>query len=277
MSLIQALPAALADPVRQLRDDFSGNLGLYVHDLQRNEEYGVDAGVRFRAASTIKLFVLWELMKQASEGRLSLDEEVVMAASDRVIGSGVISDLTPGLKLSLRDAATLMITVSDNTATNLVIERLGTRNVNRTARAAGFAGTHLAGKLFKGRGIRSLTTPADLGGVMTAVARGKAVGRSESRAMLGILKREQYANIVGRMIPHDPWATGKSAWTLASKSGSLRRCRNDAAYVRSPEARYSIALMSDGCDDERPYVDNEAVVCLARIAALVHQHCSRPR
>ena len=277
MSAVPPMPEELAGPVAKLARGFSGELGLYVHDLARGEEFGSGAEVRFRAASTIKLFVLWELMRQAAEGRLSLDDQVEMRAADRAQGSGVIADLSPGLKLTLRDAATLMITVSDNTATNLVIDRVGTRNVNRTAAAAGFPGTHLAGKIFKGRGVHSMTTPADLGRLMTAVARGRAVGRFESGQMLGILKREQYAYIVGRMIPYDPWATGPGAWTLASKSGSLSGCRNDAAYVRAPHARYAIALMSDGCADQRPYVDNEALICLARIAALVHEHCGRPR
>ena len=277
MNQVPPLPAALAGPVSELRDGFSGRLGVYVHDLARDETYGLDAELPGRAASTIKLFVLWELMRQAAEGMLSLDDQVEMTRSDRVKGSGVIADLTPGLLLSLRDAATLMITVSDNTATNLVIDRVGTRNVNRTAAAAGFAGTHLAGKLFKGRGLNSRTTPADLGRLMALVARGRAVGRQASHSMLGILKREQYSYIVGRLVPYDPWAKGAAAWVLASKSGSLRGCRNDAAFVSSPDARYAIALMSDGCLDERPYVDNEALVCLARIAALVHQHCGRRR
>lgn len=273
MSEAQPLPPALSRPVAELESAFSGRLSLYVQDLRRAESYGLNHHHSMRAASTIKLFVLWELMRQVEEGHLSLEDGVLMSKADRVTGSGVIADLTPGLRLSVGDAATLMITVSDNTATNLLLDRVGTRNVNRTASLAGFSSTHLAGKLFSGRGVLSTTTAFDLGSAMAAIARGRAVSREASTRMLAILKREQYSLIVGRLIPYDPWSP--KGWVLASKSGSLRGCRNDVAYVRSPRARYVIALMSDGCEDPRPQVDNEATLCLARVAALVHEHCSR--
>ena len=269
------IPAEIKPAIAGLRRDFSGRLGLWVRDLRRGHVFGSDAGSQFRAASTIKVFVLRELYRQVGLGTVRLDEMVTMRGEDKVIGSGVIADLTPGLRLTLKDLATLMITVSDNTATNLVIDRLGVRAVNASIKRDGFAGTHLGGKLFKGRGVHSVSTPADLGRAMAEIATGSAVNRAASAEMLDILGREQYANIVGRMIPWDPWAKGKAAWKVASKSGSLRGCRNDVAYVEAPDARYVIALMSDGCQDERPYVDNEAHLCLARIAAMVHEFLAR--
>ena len=267
-----SLPAALRRRVEEAAAGFSGAFGFWACDLRSGVEVGLAAEERFPSASTIKLWVLRELFRQGSLGLVDLDAGTVeMGAGDRVIGSGVLKDLTPGFRVSLRDAATLMITVSDNTATNLLISRLGVRAINLGARRAGYLGTHLHGLFFKGRGIRgSYTTPADAGRFMVSVARGGEVSRAASLEMLEILRREQYANIVGRMIPFDPYASGRDRWRLASKSGSIRGVRNDAAIVEGPGCRYVVALMSRDCKDERFNVDNEANLVLARLAAAVH-------
>jgi len=262
-----------------LRRPFSGRLGFWALNLRTGELLEHNAEEIFPSASTIKLFVLRELYRQAEAGRLDLDRDsVVMQHKDVTTGSGVIKDLTTGLRLSLRDAATLMITVSDNTATNLLVRLLGTRAINQGARQAGYAGTRCAGRIFKGNRMRSLSSPRDLGVFMANVALGRELSRAASQAMLDTLKREQYANIVGRLIPYEPYGKGKSRWLLASKSGSLVGVRNDAAYVRGPGVRYAIALMSSDCEDERFNVDNEANLVLARLAADIHAHFEqRPR
>jgi beta-lactamase class A len=269
----EALPAALGATVRRLAARFSGRFGFWAQNLPSGETLAWHAGDRFPSASTIKVFVLRELHRQADAGLLDLDrDQVEMGPGDIATGSGVIKDLTPGLRLSLRDAATLMVTVSDNTATNLLIQRLGTRPINQGARSAGYSGTRCDGRIFKGRALHSYTTPHDLGVFMARVARGRELSGAASRAMLDTLKREQYANIVGRLIPYDPYGKGRERWLLASKSGSLVGVRNDAAYVKGPGVRYAIALMSGDCADQRFNVDNEANLVLARLAAAVHDH-----
>lgn len=264
-------PAPLARRIARLEHRFSGRLGFWALDLRRGELLGHNARQVFPAASTIKLFILRELFRQASAGLLHLDQDTVeMRSIDVTRGSGVMKDLTPGLRLTLRDTATLMITVSDNTATNLLIRRLGTRAINQQTRAAGFEDTHLNGVFFKGQGLSgTVTSPRDLGAFMAEVA------RRGPRPLLEILDREQYANIIGRLIPYDPYAKGRDRWRLASKSGSIRGVRNDAGYVRGPGCRYVLALMSDRCRDERFSVDNEAHLCLAHLASEVHEWFSR--
>ena len=272
------LPPALARAVARLERGFSGTIALWVHDLGRRETYGLRAAEPVKPASTIKLFVLRELLRRADAGELRLDEDVVMERRDVVPGSGVIRDLTPGLRLSLRDAATLMVTVSDNTATNLLIDRLGTRAINRETARAGFQGTHLGGKLFKGGGLRSRTTARDLGVLMARIARRRAVSRAASATMLDILRREQYDTIVGRFLPHDDQAPSgsRARWRIASKSGSIVGHRHDVAFVEGDGLRYVVALMSWDCADTRFWVDNEAQICLAHVARAVHDHIARP-
>ena len=171
-----------------------------------------------------------------------------------------------------------MITVSDNTATNLVIDRLGTRTINRFTQEGGFAGTRLGGKLFSGRGLRSATTPRDLGVLMAHIVRRQAVSRPASTAMLDILRREQYDTIVGRLLPcaEDDDTGRATAWKVASKSGSIRGHRHDVAHVEGRGIRYVVALMSRDCADLRFWVDNEAQLCLAQVARAVHDYVARP-
>jgi beta-lactamase class A len=229
------LPAPLLARLRPLERRFSGVLGLWVNDLERDEVYGRHAERRFRPASTIKLFVLLELYRQQAAERVRMSDQVVVTARSRVPGSGVIKDLSPGLRLTLKDAATLMITISDNTATNLLIGRLGLAAINRGIRAAGFRDTRLGGKLLRAGGLqRSTSTPRDLGVLMTRIARGEALSRPASAAMRDILFREQSDTIVGRFLPYDPFATsqGQSPGKIASKSGSLRGVRHDVAYFQ---------------------------------------------
>jgi beta-lactamase class A len=277
VAAVPGLPEPLASRVAELERGFSGTIAVWVHDLGRRETYGLRADEQVRPASTIKMFVLRELLRRADAGELSLEDEVVMERRDVVPGSGVIKDLTPGLRLSLRDTATLMVTVSDNTATNLLIDRLGTRAINRATVAAGFGGTHLGGKLFRGGGPRSRTTARDLGTLMTQIARRRAVSRGASGVMLDILRREQYDTIIGRFLPADEQtpSSARVRWKVASKSGSIVGHRHDVAFVEGPGVRYVLALMSWDCADHRFWVDNEAHLCLAHAARAVHDHVDR--
>lgn len=271
------LPGPLADDAGRLLDGFSGVAGLWVHDLRRRETYGLRHDLVVPPASTIKLFVLCELFRQVELGRVSLSDEVELRRRDVVPGTGVLKDLAPGLRLSLADAATLMVTVSDNVATNLMIDRLGTRGINRGIRDAGCRETRLGGKLFRGRGS-STTTAEELGRLMLSIVRGKAVTAQASAAMLRILRREQSDQIVGRYLPFSPNDPHRRAprWKVASKSGSLLGVRNDVAHVQGDGLSYVVALVSTGCADLRFSLDNEATVCLARLARLVHQWCGAP-
>src|SRR2546421_4341658 len=161
------LPPPLARRIAAEQQRFSGVLAVWVHDLHRHQTFGLRADEPTEPASAIKLFVLLELFRQAEVGALTLDEEIEVRERDMVDGSGVLKDLTPGLRLTLRDAATLMVTVSDNVAANVLIGRLGVGAINRGARAAGATCTHLGGSLLRRRQGASYTSARDLGWLLT--------------------------------------------------------------------------------------------------------------
>jgi len=125
------MEGSIHDALRKLDQEFSGTLAVAARGLAgqpaRRPAIAYRAGETFPAASVIKLPILVEAYRQVDEGRLDLSERIPLRAEDRVGGSGVLKELEPGAALTLRDLLTLMIVVSDNTATNMVIDRVGWR------------------------------------------------------------------------------------------------------------------------------------------------------
>ena len=118
----------MLDTLRSTLADFKGVMGVAARNLDTGEELAVNADLRFPTASTIKTAVMVEAYHQAAEGTLPLDSVIALRQADKVGGSGVLNGLHEGLSLTVADLVHLMIVVSDNTATNLLVTRLGARN-----------------------------------------------------------------------------------------------------------------------------------------------------
>lgn len=263
--------------IEGLTRQFSGTLGLWAYSLDTGERIEIRADESFPAASTIKLPILYEVWRQAGEGRFGLSDPVLLKPDDVVPGSGVLRDLTPGLSLSVRDMASLMIVVSDNTATNLLIDLVGRERINQSMADLGLTDTHLHNKLFKapeGAPANS-STPADLGRLLLLIAREEVLTPEACAEMMGILGRQHFTDAITRRLPDfDGFVeAGKEPLaTVASKSGSIRGTRNDVGFVRARGKRYVISMMTRGCTDLRFYPDNEGSLLLADISARVYQH-----
>lgn len=275
-------PSAVVQDIQRAAAGFSGVLGVWSHSLTSGETVEWNAQDVFPAASAIKVPILYVVYRQAGEGRFRLSDTRTVEAGDVVPGSGVLKDLTPGLALSIRDLAALMIVVSDNTAANLLIDLVGVDAVNRSMEAVGLRATVLEHKFFHApqgaRGARS--TPADLGRLMNLIASHESLPAAACEEMLQILRRQHHTDQVTRRIAeYDGFLeTGvEPVVTVASKSGAVRGTRNDVALVERRDCRYVIAMMSRDCADRRFYVDNEAGVLLAEVSALVYAHFSQGR
>jgi beta-lactamase class A len=265
------------DEIRRLAAGFSGVLGVWAQSLETGETVEWNEAESFPAASTIKVPILYEVFRQAGEGRISLDDQLTLRAEDIVPGSGILKDLTPGSVLPVRDLATLMIVISDNTATNMLIDLVGLEAINASAVALGLSGTRLAFKLFRApQGPpRNVSTPADLGRLMALMGTGAVLTPAACGEMLAILGRQHFTDLITRRIPeHDGFleAGREPAMTVASKSGSIRGTRNDVGLVAAHGRRYVIAMMSKNCADQRFYQDNEAALLLPEVSAAVYRH-----
>jgi beta-lactamase class A len=281
--------AALESTIRAFR----GRMGVAAIDLRSGETIAIDADARFPTASTIKTAVMIEAWQQASDGRVRMDALVPLEASNKVGGSGVLQRLHDGLSLTVSDLVHLMIVLSDNTATNMLIERLGTARVNATLESFGLRETKLFRPTFRdGRadvlpelereyGL-GMTTPREMAKLMAVIAEGKAVNRQSSDAMMATLRRQQDRAMIPRNLPAIEGLqignkTGTDEEKIAGPNGTKRHVRADAAIVTAPGLSYTIAIYAREVEDTRWGIENDALVTGARISRMVFDYFQKDR
>jgi beta-lactamase class A len=200
------------------------------------------------SASLIKVPILAALYDLVEKERLRLDETVRLTREDQVGGSGVLQDLTPGTRWTLRDLATLMITVSDNTATNLLLDRITVETVNRTAESLGLSHTRVLRRLQRiptGAVGMNHTTAGDMCRLMTLIAQGQAISRAASERMADTLRRCQApAMVVPESLGGSTLVGAPPRFAVHHKTGLLYNLRADAGYVVGAEGGYAYALIA---------------------------------
>ena len=241
---------------------FRGTVSLYAKNLDSGETYGLRENESVRTASTIKLAIMATIFDAAAEGKAKWTEELVLHDGDKVNGSGVIRELSDGVRLPVRDLVHLMIVVSDNTATNLLLDRFPADTVNAEMDKLGLKHTRCLRKILNGdkppSGVSQagrleenkrfglgVSTPREMVVLLEKIERGDIAGQDGSREMIAILKRQQVRDGIGRRL---------AGLTVASKSGALDRLRSDVGIVYSPGGKIAIAIT---CDD-LPKVDYSA-------------------
>src|SRR5215467_6825402 len=143
VSISAAAQATLDDQVKPIVASFKGKVSLFAKNLDTGETYALNPDERVRTASTIKIAVMIEAFARVAEGKAKWTDEVVLTKAARYAGSGILPELGDGLRLTLQDCVRLMMLLSDNTATNMVLDYLGTDSVNERMDALGFKSTRL--------------------------------------------------------------------------------------------------------------------------------------
>ncbi|MGD0362220.1 MAG: serine hydrolase [Bryobacteraceae bacterium] len=259
---------------------FQGTVRLYARNLDTGEQYGIGENEKVRTASTIKLPIMAAVFRAVAAGRANWDETITLREEDKVSGSGVLREFSNGLKLPLRDVVRMMIVVSDNTATNMVIERITADAVNAEMDRYGLTATRCmrkvlgdgnalkepggfsaAGKLPENKryGLGS-TTPKEMVTLLAKLDRGEVVSQAASREMIAILKRQQYKDGIGRHLD-DEW--------VASKSGALDALRSDVALVYAPKGRVALAVTVDDMPRIDYSPDNPGNILISNLAKMV--------
>ena len=260
---------------------FPGTAGLATKNLGTGEEIRVNANAETPTASTIKVPILIALLRRVERTELSLDDRLAVDEATRAPGSGILRELSLGVELSVRDLATLMIVVSDNTATNMLIDLVGLERVNETMLEFGFTRTRLVQRLdFPkiGKDARNLavTTPAELAGIMEALATGQILSEGSRETILEIMHRQHLLGLVPRYLPHNPYAAEMdepdNGLRIANKTGGWTGMRADMALVEWPGVRYVIGVVTEGDPDTRFWTENAGDRLIGRVSRLVFDH-----
>ena len=267
-----------------LLEAFSGEVSVAFGRLDRPETYTYHATETMPSASLIKLPILLAALERVARGELNLDERVPLQTGDQVGGTGVLKALQPGLEPTLRDLLTLMVIVSDNTATNMVIGRVGQGTVNTFCQQHGFSDTALVGKLqlpeskqneAQRRGERNRTCAADTLGLLMGLVRGDLLPPPETVLALSVLKQQQLTEALARYLPTDPDLDAPYV-EVASKSGCLRGVWHDAGVVfRDGNPLYALVVMTRGSADERFHPEQEGALLIAEVSKRVYEHVTQ--
>lgn len=223
LASVRARLDALAASVRER----GARLGLVVEDVEAAERLEWGADEVFTAASVIKVPVLLAALRRADAGALDLDALVHVPVDGRVGGSGVLKEMPSVERVSLCDLLTLMIVVSDNTATNVVIDVLGFEPVAELLRDQGLAATRLARRMMdtaaRERGEENLTTAGETADLFCALVRGEVLAAAPRRTALDALSRQQVRDRLPRYLPPEV--------PVAHKTGELPGLRHDAGVL----------------------------------------------
>ncbi len=242
------LRTKLGRELNQMAAQFDGVMAIALKDLTTNDLVAINADLLMPQASSIKVAVLVELLRQAQAGKVRLEDRVEIKKAQFAGGSGVLQDFGDGTSaVSVRDLAALMIVVSDNTATNLLIERVGQTQVNTTMQSLGFERTRLLRKMIQPedekRGVENVSTAREMARLYEQLYRGKLLEPAYTELAMELLKNEKYEPTpIGRGLP--------AGVALASKPGSLGGVRCESGIVLLEGHPYVLSVMTTYAADD---------------------------
>ncbi|MGO9083877.1 MAG: serine hydrolase [Candidatus Sulfotelmatobacter sp.] len=230
----------LESSIQDVDQHLDGVMGVAIEDLTTGDHFFLHEDEVFAQASSIKITVLANLYLQAEQGKLKLTDLYTVQSSDLVPDSYIMNGLTPGVtRVTLRDLATMMVAVSDNAATNVLIDRVGMPNVNAMLDSLGLTHTRLRRKMMDleaaKQGRENISTPREMSTLLAAIYRGKLLSKDSASDFFKVL------------------STGKDSWIprdlpadlkIADKPGALEGVRNDSGIVFVEGRPYVICVMT---------------------------------
>jgi beta-lactamase class A len=266
----------LESRIASLAEAHQGKVALAVKNLESGESYYRNADEVMPTASLIKVAVLIELYRQAQEDRVRLTDRVTLHKADKVPGSGILADhFSEGAEFSLRDAARLMIAFSDNTATNLVLERIGIKSVNKCMEEWGFPETRINAKVFRGSttsvdpartrryGLGS-TTAREMAGLLEQLQTGDRLRPFYKLAVLNHLSKNADKDKFKRLLP--------DGTLVLHKDGSTSDTRTDAGLIQTPAGIVALCVLTTDNKDHSWRPDNAGNLLCARVAKEVYDY-----
>jgi beta-lactamase class A len=276
----------LDQQIKSIAAAHHGHVAIYAHNLKTGQTASLLPDEPVQTASVIKMGILLDAAEQIRAGKATFEERIVLTKSNQVQGSGVLGVLTPPIALTFGDVLTLMVVLSDNTATNMAIDRLGLAHINATLRAAGLRQTWLYKKIYvpatepmpadqKKFGLGK-TTAREMASIMERLATcNLALDKSAALpadgkicgTILGKLRNQQDRDSLPRYI--ETLDTSETGSAIGNKTGALDQVRNDVALISTKTGPIVIAGFTWDNQDQRWTGDNEAEQTLGKVAKTV--------
>jgi len=242
-------------------EEAGGTVGVAVI-APSGETFSYNGDRKFGAASTMKIPLMIEIFRQIDRGERALSDEYVLAAEDIAIGSGVMLHLHHGITLTLNDLIYLMISISDNSATNILIDMAGMGAVNETMQSLGMTNSNL-GRKMQGRPAgpdqqENWATPNDYVTAVKALLEGTAASSDSCAKMVAMLEKQQNTHRISRYLPEGT----DIRW--GSKTGSVKGVTNDAGFITTPAGTLILAVYCEALPDQ--HVGEKVIGDISRAA-----------
>ena len=226
--------------IEKIISQVKGSVCINFYDLVKNTGFSIDGDKKVLSASMIKLLILAELMKKNSENKFSLSDTIMIANSMKTGGDGVLKELNAGHHFTLKELATLMIIVSDNQATNILIDFLGMENINLLGKELGLRETFLERRMMdaeaRKNGYDNYTSADNISLLLKLIYQEKLVNKEASQLMLEILLKQQQGERLQRYLPTDI--------KIAHKCGDLDNLENDGGIIWLEEKVYILVVLT---------------------------------
>jgi D-alanyl-D-alanine carboxypeptidase len=270
-----ASAATLAERLGSLIAAHDGQVAVVVKHLGTGETFAHNADVPMATASLIKFPVMVEAYRQAGEGKVDLKAMITLKDADKVPGSGILTiQFTEGMTLSLRDAIRLMIAYSDNTATNMVVDKIGLPATTAYMESLSLKHTRLHSKVYrrdtsiapersKEFGLGS-TSAGEMLDLLERLHRRELVSRDASEAMFEHMLRCEDKSTISRYLPHGT--------KVAQKTGAVSDVRTSAGIILSPSGPIAICVLTSKNKDQSWTPDNAAEIFIAEVAREAYNH-----
>ncbi len=228
----------MQNKINSLLEKLEGKAGIIIKEAGGGVLFSHNASMVFPSASIIKQYILWELYSKAARGELSLDSAAAIAPGNRVGGYGVLKDMAAD-SLTVKDLSLLMIALSDNIATNTLIDLAGMDDVNRAAKALGCTNTVLQRKMMdldaKARGLDNFTSPEDVALLLGNYLESPLLPAPLRQEMAATLKKQIYQNFLAHYMPE--------SFSFAHKTGDLPGVLHDTGILYTPGGKTLIVAV----------------------------------
>lgn len=275
--LLAALPASstqLGKKLGALAAKHKGKVAVYAKNLATGDTVAINADTPVQTASVIKLPLMLQAYEQVKAGKLHLNDQLELTKDNQVPGSGVLSMLDPGLKLTLKDTITLMITLSDNTGTNMLIDAVGLKPTNDMLAKMGMKNTYFYKKVYKPAegpmppdqkqfGLGK-TTAREMAEVLESIYNCDLGDKQLCAQMITAMRQQQYRNMIPRYI--EAMDTSEALSDIGDKIGQLDDVRNDVAIVYSKKGPIVISIFTWDNADKSWTPENKAEIMMGKMA-----------